>query len=229
MTSVRCSGEGSSPATSGDRCRIQTFAGPGLDEAAARRAATPSPCGSRRPGRSGRTRPRSPARGRAAARRGRSPRRAGRRGAVRIRQALARTSGSPSSSRSSASISCTRRPGRTIRASTATGADRHRAQDLEGDAADLELLGVLERARSPGRSAPRAARRAGRPGPRARGSARWRGSRRRRARRRPRARRASYGVLESGVSSVGRTAGSRRGRRRSPRGAPTARPIPIWA
>ena len=41
---------------------------------------------------------------------------------MRSRQALARISGSPASSRSSASTSCTRRPGRTTRALTTTGA-----------------------------------------------------------------------------------------------------------
>ena len=62
-------------------------------------------------------------------------------GAARPR---ARISTSPSASLSSASTICTRRPGRTTRASTATGADRHRAQDLEGDPADLELLGLRQ-------------------------------------------------------------------------------------
>ena len=54
-TSARTSGEGGSSPTSGWRIRSHTTAGPGSTNAAGEEAVRPSPCGSRPPGRWGRT------------------------------------------------------------------------------------------------------------------------------------------------------------------------------
>ena len=82
--------------------------------------ATPSPCGSRRPARSRKNSGTEPCSGPGGGSPGRSAPRAGRARAVRIRQPRARIS-SCSPSRSEASTSWTRRPGRTTLASTSTG------------------------------------------------------------------------------------------------------------
>ena len=169
-TSTRCSGVGSSPSTRATRRRIQTVAGPGLEERPAREDDTPSRCASRRARRWRRTRRCSAASGPGGGslllpvgvdvRRGEAP-------AARPHHLALR----PRQRRPRAARRCAR--ARTTRALTASGCERHRREDLEGHAAHahaLARLAALERAR---RAAPTAGRRAGRSGPRDRGSARW--------------------------------------------------------
>ena len=92
MTRVRCSGEGSSPATRGTRWRIQTFAGPGSRKPPLERPPLHRRVVADVLSRSGRTRRPALLAGRAAARRGRSTLPGRSSEAVRIRQPLARTS-----------------------------------------------------------------------------------------------------------------------------------------
>ena len=118
-----------------------TVAGPGLEEALRRRTGTPSPCGSRRPGRWRRTAPATAAGGVAgvAASGAVDAGEAG--GQLDRRRASAPGRGPDQLARrraaSDAESSSTLRPGRTTSALTVQRRDRHRPQDLEGDPADL--------------------------------------------------------------------------------------------
>ena len=163
---ARCSGVVSSPATSGTRGRIQTVAGPGSTKPPVTNG-TPSPCGSRPPGRWRRTRPR--------------PRRPGPAAAAPARPAAGRSPARARPGRGSA-----RRPDRRAsleqldappvapaRHSGTARRERHRLQDLERDPPDAQALArlvALDRARH---QRARAGRRAEPRVPGRRASARW--------------------------------------------------------
>ena len=140
MTIVRCSGEGSSPSTRGTSWRIQISPGP---VRGSRRGpiATPSPCGSRPPVRSGRSSASEPRSGAG----GGSPRSATPAGRSRRHGCARRRPNQlalPVAQRRLDELDAT--PGPDDPGLHRDRADRHRAEDLEGDPPDLEVGGVLQ-------------------------------------------------------------------------------------
>ena len=226
ITSVRCSGEGSSPSTRGGAAASRTS--PARARGSRRSArSTPSRCGSRRPARCRRTPAPNPPPARAAARRGRSSPAGSSRAAVadppaarpdQLLRPVAAATPRPAAPAAPAAPPAPR-PHR---------ADRHRPEDLEGDPADLEVIGVLE-------PLDRAAdQRRGRPGvlgarvPRPPGQLGRDEAHRRRARRRPRARRRDP-RRQAAAGLHRRKPGLmperwRRSRRPTPSGASSSRP-----